>query len=125
MTITIDFPHPARALRPNGRAHRMAVAAARKQARRDAYVLAMAAQVRECRECPGYKFRPRSYELTWYYWRARPDKDNCLASVKAYLDGCADAFKVNDREWDCAGIHTTKDKAKDKSLEITFNDENP
>ena len=33
-----------------------------------------------------------------------PDKDNCVAACKAYLDGIADALKVNDRNFDAPTV---------------------
>lgn len=32
--------------------------------------------------------------------RGRPDRDNCLSAAKAYLDGIAEAWGVNDRHFD-------------------------
>ena len=67
-------------------------------------------------------FRPVEYVLVWYYHGTKRDADNCLASCKAYLDGCAEVFKVNDRDLECAGIRRVRDKALRGFIELRFRD---
>jgi len=95
------LPHPPRELRPNGRVHWAAKARAVKSARACAKSMAFARMLRLGYGC----FLPSRYQLVWYYKGLAPDADNCLASCKAYLDGCCDAFGVDDRSLECAGIH--------------------
>lgn len=65
---------------------------------------------------------PREYSLVWYFWGTKRDVDNCLASCKAYLDGCADAFGVNDRDWECAGIRRVRCRELSGFIELRFRD---
>lgn len=123
--LFITCPHPPRSLRPNGRPNRFAKAAARKQARFDGHYLAIAA-LRDAMATapPGTYagFTPTHYSIVWYYWRAVSDKDNIVASMKSYLDGCADALGVNDKTWQIATVETRKYRARDKSVTIIFHE---
>lgn len=124
MTITVTLPHPAKELRPNGRPHFMARARAKKSARMSAYFEAMSrlrVALAERYHGDAIEFHPTRYTLRWYYWGNVPDEDNCLAACKAYIDGCADAFDINDRTLSCAGIERVHDK--DKRIELIFSDE--
>jgi len=69
-----------------------------KKARMDAFLLSKAAG------CTSQSFD--SYDGKIWVWMMfypktmnYPDMDNCLAMCKAYLDGIADALKVNDRRF--------------------------
>lgn len=115
--LTITLPHPAKALRPNGRAHWAAKAAAVKKERR----LAMLETLGRMSERPAWSMThcPQAYTVRWYYWLGvAPDADNALASCKAYLDGCCDALQINDRLLLCRGIERVKDRAT--RVEIVF-----
>lgn len=83
----IQFPWPSRALSPNGRAHWAAKAQATKAARTLAFYATKESKVPPC----------VSFTLTFHppTNRAR-DLDNLVASCKAYLDGMAQAWGVND-----------------------------
>ena len=124
MTLIVTLPHPAKELRPNGRPHFMARARAKKAARKEAYYTALA-ELRKAMETIYDRapiiFVPTHYTLIWVYWGPVPDEDNCLAACKAYLDGCADAFGVNDKTLSCAGIERVHDK--NKHIDLIFNDE--
>lgn len=65
---------------------------------------------------------PVEYVLVWYYWGQKSDADNCLASCKAYLDGCAAAWGCNDRDWECAGVRRVRDKERKACIELRFRD---
>ena len=86
----ILLPWPSRALSPNHRAHWSGIARAKKKARTDAALLARDAKVK-----PGTVlhliFCPPD--------NRRRDLDNAFASMKAALDGIADAWGVNDRDF--------------------------
>ena len=124
MTLIVTLPHPAKELRPNGRPHFMARARAKKNARQVACFVALSA-LRDAMELGDGQdepiFVPKRYILRWRYWGHIPDEDNCLAACKAYIDGCADAFDINDRTLSCAGIERVHDK--DKRIELIFTDE--
>lgn len=113
--ITVCLPHPAKELRPNGRAHWAAKARAVKAARMEARLRVLSALGGEPLE-----WDPARYDVTWFYKGACPDADNCLAACKAYLDGCCDALGVNDRALDCAGIHRVKDREQEGTVLIRF-----
>ena len=92
----ITLPWPPRALSPNGRVHWADKHRATKAARHDAFYAAKAARVAVAAgDVPvilDIALHPPTKNL--------PDTDNALASCKAYLDGIADALKVNDRCFD-------------------------
>ncbi len=113
--IMVRLPHPAKELRPNGRAHWAAKARAAKKARFVAKVM-----MNEALACHVEGPALRVYRVRWFYKGSVPDADNCLAACKAYLDGCCDALGVNDRELECHGIERVHDKALAGTVEIVF-----
>lgn len=114
--LDICLPHPHRALRPNGRAHWAVRARRTKEAKFRAWLKVRSAGP------DAAALNPVRYAVTWYFKGAVPDADNCLASCKAYLDGAAQAFGVDDRAWECAGIHRVHDKVRAGELVIHFED---
>lgn len=116
----VRLPHPAKELRPNGRAHWAAKARAVKKARFVAKVMMHEALAWHVEGPAVSGVRGIRYELKWFYKGAVPDADNCLAACKAYLDGCCDALGVNDRELECHGIERVHDKEKAGQVEIFF-----
>ena len=122
--VVVRLPKPAATLSPNSvcgttpqgvwQMH-LAHVGAVKKARKQAWQLATAAHAPE-------GFQPREYTLVWYYKGAKRDADNCLASCKAYLDGCADAWGSNDRDWECGGIRRVHSKAMSDCIELRFTD---
>lgn len=108
------LPHPPMVLRPNGRAHWATKARAVKKARQNAHLQVLGMLPR------GERFTPRAYALEWFYRGACPDADNCLAACKAYLDGAADAFGVNDRTLECRGIMRVNDKRRAGQVCLRF-----
>lgn len=119
--LTITMRHPVAALRPNGgRAHWSVVARAKKQARGNAKLLALHALGRDGLD----GFRPCRYRVVWYFHMGPPpDHDNVIASLKSALDGCADAFKVNDRAWTLEGVEPVRNAARSGYLELIFTEE--
>lgn len=113
--LEICLPHPPRALRPNGRAHWAEKARKTKAARFRAWLLVHNAVVDAVE--PWY---PTRYAVMWFFKGVVPDADNCLAACKAYLDGAAVAFGVDDRAWECAGINRVHDKARAGELVLRF-----
>lgn len=89
---------------------------AKKRARKKALELARSAAV------PA-GWMPVEYVLVWYYKGVKRDADNCLASCKAYLDGCAEAWGANDRNWECAGIRRVPSRHLADKIELRFRDE--
>lgn len=99
MALVITLPWPDKALSPNGRAHWRTVAKAKGQAKHDAYFLTAAANSGKDRINPQHDdvlkvtatFHPKTRNV--------PDADNCLASLKASLDGIAAALGIDDRQF--------------------------
>lgn len=131
--LSVVLRHPVQALRPNGRVHWAVKATAVRRARATARLLVLKAlgeggcpassdlvQGRSTPRLRASETPALRYEVRWFYKGACPDADNCLASCKAYLDGCADALGVDDRTLECAGIHRVHDKVKAGTVEIVF-----
>lgn len=70
----------------------------------------------------GYEdFKPTRYSIVWYYL-VKPDADNTVTRCKALLDGCCNAFGINDRDLDIASVQRIKapQKSMQKLVTITF-----
>lgn len=118
--LTISLPHPPEQVRPNGRAHWAAKAAAVKRARRLAMLETLGRMSEHTAWCLTHK--PTSYTVRWYYWHGvEPDADNALAACKAYLDGCCDALQINDRDLACCGIERVKEKPARVNIIFHYN----
>lgn len=92
MSNTVILPWPPKELSPNAKLHWAKKAKFTKGYRHTAWALALEAKV-TCN-----KDEKVEMEITFY----PPDKrhrdyDNMVASIKAGLDGLADALQVNDR----------------------------
>ena len=91
--MTINLPWPSRVLSPNSRAHYHVKARATKAARTLAYWTAHTGMV----DLPD---GPIAVRVIFHPPDKRHrDDDNNLASCKAYLDGIADAYGVNDNRF--------------------------
>lgn len=130
MTLTISFPHPPKQLSPNGKVPLLARAAAKlnamkinlkKTTRDGAYLRAISA----LNHVPQRNFPAKQVEVTWYYKRGvPPDVDNVVARLKPLLDGCAEAFGINDRDFESISVrrvHTKSGLAG--TLDLTFDTE--
>lgn len=99
-SLTFTLPFPAPALWPNGRAHWGAKSRAVKSHRLWAGVAALAAKAPkadpEGRVSLAVTVHPKT--------RHPIDRDNCIASLKSYIDGIADALGVDDRQFDTPSI---------------------
>jgi len=86
------LPWPPRELSPNARVHRLAKAKIAKRYRAECYLLAKAT---------GIKLSQKSHITVIFFPPdlRRRDLDNCLASIKSGLDGVADAWGINDRDF--------------------------
>jgi crossover junction endodeoxyribonuclease RusA len=93
--MRLSLPYPADPLWPNKRPHWSAKAREAKKAKEYAYWLA--------KEAGGVSFGngPMPVRITVYPKRfgPRPDRDNVVASAKAFLDGIAQAIGMNDRHF--------------------------
>lgn len=96
LTFDLDLPWPSPKLSPNARQHWATTAKAKKAFRARCRAIAAAAGVRAVLAGK----TSLAVDLTFF----PPDKrgrdwDNMLASMKAGLDGLADATGVDDRHW--------------------------
>jgi crossover junction endodeoxyribonuclease RusA len=95
MTVTLGWP--SRALSPNARTHWGTLARAKKAARYEGYIAALQtpidARVHDAAKAVRIQvtFVPPSTR--------RIDLDNCIASIKANLDGIADLIGIDDSRW--------------------------
>lgn len=94
----VILPWPPKELSPNARNHWAKTAKFKKSYRQICWALALEAKIRVSTtgEEPillGVTFFPPD--------RRHRDDDNMIASLKAGLDGLADALKVNDRRFKC------------------------
>lgn len=93
--LHITLPWPPRALSPNVRVHYMALARAKKRYRQACHLQAIAGHCRQM--APDTRLHLR---LTFVPPdKRRRDLDNLIASMKAGLDGVADALGVDDSRW--------------------------
>lgn len=93
--ITITLPLPERGLSPNARTHWAGLHRLRRQAKERAQLLTLQAMTEA--GSLGTPWRSATVKVRWYdkqdYGR---DRDNALASLKAYIDGTALAGLVDD-----------------------------
>lgn len=98
--ITVALPYPHKALWPNGRAHYMTKAREVKKHRAWADSAALAAlPVRHPAVFGGDAILPILIVVVAKASGPMPDRDNCVAACKAYLDGIAQRIGVNDRRF--------------------------
>lgn len=119
MKLSISFPHPPAGLSPNAKAPLQPRAAAglnarkmrlKMETRNSAFVRALAATT----AYPQRNFPARRVAATWFYKRGvAPDVDNVVARLKPLLDGCAQAFGVNDRDFEDITVRRVKTLAAD------------
>jgi len=101
--ILLQLPYPHKALWPNGRAHWGAKAKQVKAHRAWAFMATKAALPARF-ESNGERI-PVRLIVSANPKGPLPDKDNCLAAAKAYLDGIAEALGVNDNLFDPQPVH--------------------
>lgn len=97
---TFTLPFPAKILWPNGRGHWAEKARAVKSHRGGAWAMARLEGItgldRDGRFSIAVTVHPKT--------RHPIDRDNCVAALKSYLDGIADAIGVDDRTFDTPTI---------------------
>lgn len=111
--IVIDLPWPPSALSPNQRLHWREVAKVKKKYRSDCHMLTLAA-------CSRKISGRHSLMLEFFPPDGRHrDRDNLLATMKAGIDGVADALGINDREFDPVTVSMATEKGPRVRLTIT------
>lgn len=98
--VSFALPFPAKILWPNGRGHWGEKSRAVKSHRASAWALALAAGVTKADPEARVSLAVRVHPKT----RNAIDRDNCVASMKSYIDGMADALGVDDRLFDTPSI---------------------
>jgi hypothetical protein len=126
MKLAITFPHPDRALSPNSSVPlttKAAVVCNRKRValkgatRQAAFVQALNATM----QFPQRNFPARSYEVRWMYKGRIPDVDNIVARLKPLIDGCCQAFGIDDRELELGRVRRIHTLGADAGhVEIVF-----
>ena len=102
MIVQLQYPH--KALWPNGRAHWGAKNKETQKHKAWAYAAAYSA-LRGLKYVPDGNRIPIRLTVGGKKTGSLPDKDNCLAAAKAYLDGIAMALGVNDSLFDPQPVH--------------------
>jgi crossover junction endodeoxyribonuclease RusA len=97
--VIVSLPWPPRDASPNARAHWAAVHRARARYRADARVLAIAAGARDFSMMVPDGAVLRVTLCAYPPDKRRRDWDNVVASVKAGLDGIADALGIDDSQF--------------------------
>jgi crossover junction endodeoxyribonuclease RusA len=93
--LNLTLPWPPKQLSPNARVHWATLAKYKKQYRTACYYLAKEAKLSAPVE------GKILLDITFYKpSRRRNDLDNCLASIKAGIDGLADCLNVDDSRFD-------------------------
>lgn len=91
--MNLIFPYPPKELNPNSRLHWAKLAAAKKTYRQVCWAIAKESGIKPIDG-------PIAVHLTFYPPDKRHrDQDNMIASMKAGLDGLADAMQINDRKF--------------------------
>ena len=99
--MTFDLPFPDKLLWPNGRTRSyMAKHRAVKTARQAAWAAALAAGAKALPLGHAFDIAVTVHPKT----RNAIDRDNCVAALKSYLDGLADALGVDDRTFNTPSI---------------------
>lgn len=99
--IRVDLAFPAKVLWPNGsEGNRFAKAAARRRARADAWGMTYDAPSSVQRALAASE-GILAVKLTVHAKPKGklPDRDNCIAACKSYLDGIADALGIDDKRF--------------------------
>lgn len=98
----IELPFPAKILWPNGRGHHMAKHRATKKHRQWAHDATLADNTRPSIDSGG---RIRLSITVYPKTKNAIDADNAAAAMKSYIDGIADALKINDSRFEVPTIH--------------------
>jgi crossover junction endodeoxyribonuclease RusA len=96
ITASITLPWPDKRLNPNARVHWADLAKAKKAARNAA---AWEARIQGAHIIKGKAGRVRATITFSPPDRRARDLDNCIAAMKAAIDGIADVIGVDDSKW--------------------------
>lgn len=126
-SLTLTFPHPDRALSPNGqvplkagaaKAVNLKKVALKKATREAAYLTALRALTAAA---PQRAFVPAAVSCDWVYKGMKPDLDNVVARLKPLIDGCCRAFGCDDRELELGRVRRIHSLGSDAgTLKLTF-----
>lgn len=102
--------------------HAVEKMAKKMKARDQAFVIANHA----LNSVPQRNFPAVWIEITWHYkYGVKPDFDNVVASAKPLIDGCAQAFGINDRDLELGRVRRvrTLDEKLAKTVILHFDTE--
>ena len=115
--LIVWLPEPDRALSPNARVFW----ARRHRAASAASMVACVLMRGALRRWRAVGVRMSGYRIVLYPRSARRrDVDNCVASCKAYLDGCARALCQDDCEWRLFGACVRRSERRRGVVAIVF-----
>lgn len=105
--MIVDLPLPHKILWPNGRTRSAYYRAAEFKKHREWAILATAAAGFASRQAARLVEPPIPVTITVYAKPSGPlpDRDNCSAAAKAYLDGIAYKLDINDRYFAAPVVH--------------------
>lgn len=113
--MRIDLPFPAKELWPNGRAHWAVVSKQKKLARKAAWGAAMAKRDRVQLTNGLLPIRITCYPKAK---GPAPDRDNIVASAKAYIDGIADALGIDDKHFAAPTVYISGQRLAKFVIEV-------
>ena len=115
--LIVWLPEPDRALSPNARVFW----ARRHRAASAASMVACVLMRGALRRWRAVGVRMSGYRIVVYpRFAGRRDVDNCVASCKAYLDGCARALQQDDCEWQIYGACVRRSERRRGVVAIVF-----
>lgn len=106
MGLVITLPHPVTRLGANGsRGTSIGAVFLLNKLRQEARATARTACEEALQRRGISSYKPAAYFIEWRYWgTVPPDVDNVVARLKSYLDGCAEALGLDDRNLELAGV---------------------
>lgn len=128
MKLSIQFPHPDRAISPNGQvpltkqgAIRMNYkkVALKRATRTAAYLEALKAMD----YMPNRHFAAKKFDVVWKYKGRKPDLDNIVARMKPLIDGCCLAFGIDDRDLELGRVDRMHTLTEAGTVILSFNTE--
>lgn len=117
--MKIVLPYPDKLLWPNGRGHYHAIG--RQKVKHRGWAMAATWEVfKGPKGIEPTKRIPIKLTVAAKPKGPLPDKDNCSAAAKAYLDGIADALGINDRHFEAPVVEFDAARTSQFIFEVTL-----
>ncbi len=117
--MIVDLPYPDKNLWPNGRGHHHAIA--RQKVKHRGWAMAGTWEVFGTIAPANHPDRiPIKIVVSGKKTGPLPDKDNCSAAAKSYLDGIADALHINDRHFEAPVVEFDTARKSRFYIEVTL-----